>query len=106
MPRFRTKVLVAAAWLAGCGGAMCLPPPETSASFSGFDFHEVTLDSDNAGCSGAPCIVNHFQGRVSCPYDGASYCACPAGFTCSQFYASVELPLNRRVARAEGAAML
>jgi hypothetical protein len=127
-------------------GAPCIPSAEYSASFSGFHAGEVTLDDGNPACGAATCLVNHFVGRVTCPYgqsedggappgapsctvpgsstpvapndprsgdtvqpqctdrtgaaavicscrcanaegktdDGASYCACPAGLTCSQ----------------------
>ena len=49
-------------------GAACIPPEELSTSFLGFDYHEVTLDQGNAACGAGVCLVNHFQGRVSCPY--------------------------------------
>jgi len=49
-------------------GASCVPAAELSASFAGFDYHDVTLDEDNAACSGTVCLVNHFQGLTDCPY--------------------------------------
>jgi hypothetical protein len=114
--------------------------------------NEVTLDENNAACTGAVCLVNHFRGRTTCPYgqdqtgnpplgigsactvpgsgtpvqpsnplagqtvqpqcldrlasqtvycscrcanvvgrtdDGASYCACPTGYSCSQVVPAV-----------------
>jgi hypothetical protein len=132
-------------------GTPCLPAPESSASFAGFDMQEVSLEVGNAGCPGAVCLVNHFQGRTTCPFgqdadggpvgsatqgctvpgtgapvqpsgpdgesvlpwctdrtastavtcscrcandqgrtdDGASYCACPSGFECTQVVSAV-----------------
>ncbi|HZU82834.1 MAG TPA: hypothetical protein VE987_07960 [Polyangiaceae bacterium] len=49
-------------------GTACTPAPELDASFAGFDRHEVVLDDGNAACSSAVCLVNHFQGRTTCPY--------------------------------------
>jgi hypothetical protein len=49
-------------------GAACVPSAELSASFAGFDYHDVTVDENNATCSGAVCLVNHFQGLTDCPY--------------------------------------
>jgi hypothetical protein len=131
-------------------GTPCIPSEEYSATFSGFDVHELTLDQGNPACGAMVCLVNHFQGRVSCPYgqaadgkgpppaspctvpgsdagvtpkaptfrgetvdpqcadrsgakavycscrcanaqgktdDGATYCACPSGFACTQVVA-------------------
>jgi hypothetical protein len=49
-------------------GVPCTPSPELSASFAGFNEREVTLDENNAACSGDVCLVNHFQGLTTCPY--------------------------------------
>jgi hypothetical protein len=49
-------------------GARCIPSPELSSTFWGFDYHEVTLDENNPACSGDVCLLNHFQGLTSCPY--------------------------------------
>jgi hypothetical protein len=133
-------------------GTPCTPSLEYSASFGGFDLHDVTLDEGNPSCPGAVCLVDHFQGRTTCPYgqdsqanpangassactvpgsgapvrpdavvggesvqawcfdrkasdvvecscrcadpdggtsDGATYCACPSGYTCAQVVAPV-----------------
>jgi hypothetical protein len=128
-------------------GTACTPSQESSATFAGFNYHELTLDENNPACGGDVCLVNHFQGLTSCPYgqqqdggapsdasaactvpgssmpvtpnsptagqevepecvdrqasatvycscrcsntagqteDGATYCACPSGYTCTQ----------------------
>jgi hypothetical protein len=48
-------------------GARCLPDDERLPGFYGFYQNEVSVDA-NAGCSSGVCVVNHLQGRVSCPY--------------------------------------
>jgi hypothetical protein len=123
-------------------GDPCIPFQEISPSFGGFNVNAVTLEEGNSTCGPKVCLVNHFQGRVSCPYgqapptssgfppclvpgtstpvmtgsprqtvepqcldrtaseavycscrcanaagktdDGASYCTCPSGFSCTQ----------------------
>ncbi len=62
----------------GCGGSDlqkpngvgqgCVPGDEYSPSFSGYSVAETTLDFGSAQCLTGVCLVNHFQGRVSCPY--------------------------------------
>ncbi len=129
-------------------GAACLPYQELSPTFQGFSTKQLVLDTNDPACASGVCLVNHFQGRASCPYgqdlngngvagtpgctvpgsgvavgpdggssgedrivqpqctdrtaavtvtcscrcanavgetnDGASYCTCPTGTTCSQ----------------------
>lgn len=48
-------------------GAPCLPDDERLPDFYGFSPYEVSVDA-NAGCNSGVCVVNHLQGRVSCPY--------------------------------------
>lgn len=76
MQRRGLKNLAIVVLVASCGshssatsvGASCVPSAELSASFPGFDYHVVTLDENNAACSGAVCPVDHFQGLTDCPY--------------------------------------
>jgi hypothetical protein len=59
-------------------GERCVPNLEQSAAFSGFSEREASLDHD--ACGDAVCLVNHFRGRVSCPYgqsEGESKCQAP-----------------------------
>lgn len=52
----------------GSIGDPCLPAEELHPMFNGYSLSEVALDSGNPTCDSGLCVVNHFQGRVSCPY--------------------------------------
>jgi hypothetical protein len=79
-PGMRNWSLVALGLVLGCGGTesslasapgvgnACLPAAERSPAFSGFATDEVTIETGNASCQTGLCLVNHFRGRVSCPY--------------------------------------
>jgi hypothetical protein len=49
-------------------GERCLPPREYLASFQNFRVDSVTVVTNTPQCESGLCLVNHFQGRVSCPY--------------------------------------
>lgn len=49
-------------------GDPCIPEDEYSDTFSGFAVSEVNTESRSFQCQSRLCLVNHFQGRVSCPY--------------------------------------
>jgi hypothetical protein len=49
-------------------GAPCTPDDEQQASFSGFSRSEVDIDEVTPQCASGTCLVDHFQGRVTCPY--------------------------------------
>ena len=49
-------------------GDPCIPEQEYAPDFIGFDYHEVNVESKSFQCQTRLCLVNHFQGRVSCPY--------------------------------------
>ncbi len=49
-------------------GDPCIPEAEYAADFLGFDEHEVNVESKSFQCETRLCLVNHFRGRVSCPY--------------------------------------
>ena len=55
-----------------CGGSgvgdPCVPEDEYLTTFSGFSVGEVNVESRSFQCLTRVCLVNHFQGRVSCPY--------------------------------------
>jgi len=49
-------------------GDPCTPEQEYDPSFLGFAASEVSVESKSFQCQTRLCLVNHFQGRVSCPY--------------------------------------
>ncbi len=53
---------------AGGVGDPCIPEDEYHQDFSGYGFKEVNVESRSFQCETRVCLVNHFQGRVSCPY--------------------------------------
>jgi hypothetical protein len=60
----------------GCNSAgvgdPCTPEEEYQQSFLGFSVREVSVESKSFQCQTRSCLVNHFQGRVSCPYGQTS----------------------------------
>jgi len=65
-------VLILGALAQGCQsggvGDPCTPEDEFQQFFSGYAFTEVNIESKSFQCETRLCLVNHFQGRVSCPY--------------------------------------
>jgi len=65
-------------------GDPCTPEDEYNVNFPGYDPKEVNVESKSFQCETRVCLVNHFQGRVSCKYgqDGppAAGAAAPASF--------------------------
>jgi len=49
-------------------GDPCIPEDEYRQEFSSFAVSEVNVESKSFQCVTRVCLVNHFQGRVSCPY--------------------------------------
>jgi len=49
-------------------GDPCIPEQEYDPTFAGFNPQEVNVESKSFQCETRLCLVNHFQGRVSCPY--------------------------------------
>jgi len=49
-------------------GDPCIPEAEYASNFLGFVEAEVNVESKSFQCQTRLCLVNHFQGRVSCPY--------------------------------------
>jgi hypothetical protein len=69
-------------------GAPCLPFVENDPRFSGFSTNEISVTTNDGQCGSGSCLVNHFRGRVSCPYGqdtsgvgpgGTPGCATPSG---------------------------
>jgi hypothetical protein len=49
-------------------GAACIPDEEYDPSFQGFAVEDISTESKAFECASSLCLVNHFQGRVTCPY--------------------------------------
>ena len=71
--------------LVGCPsggvGDECIPEDEYRENFPGFSITEENIESRSFQCNTRICLVNHFQGRVSCPSGQPQpvQCACDAG---------------------------
>jgi hypothetical protein len=48
-------------------GAECVPLQEDNPDFAGFTTSEISLEWGHPACGEGACLVNRFQGRVSCP---------------------------------------
>jgi hypothetical protein len=77
MNRFHTAfstvaLFVAGLSFAGCTpggvGDPCIPEDEYGADFPGYGVEEVNVEAMSFQCETRLCLVNHFQGRVTCPY--------------------------------------
>jgi len=77
MIRTSSKLLAALAFTLGLSalgcesggvGDPCVPEDEYRQNFNGYASSEVNIESKSFQCETRVCIVNHFQGRVSCPY--------------------------------------
>lgn len=53
---------------AGGVGDPCIPEDEYDVDFPGYGVEEVNVEAMSFQCETRLCLVNHFQGRVSCPY--------------------------------------
>jgi hypothetical protein len=87
--------VVPVACQSGGVGDPCTPEAEYDTQFSGFKAQEEFIESRSFQCSTRICLVNHFQGRVSCPRgqagDALKQCAgagrddqCDAGEKCTE----------------------
>ncbi len=67
-------VSVLAVALSGTGcqstgvGDPCTPEKEYDPTFAGFVEQEVSTEGESFQCMTRLCLVNHFQGRATCPY--------------------------------------
>ena len=52
-------------------GDPCVPEDEYVQNFPGYNVGEVNAEAKSFQCETRLCLVNHFQGRVSCPYGQA-----------------------------------
>jgi hypothetical protein len=53
-------------------GTPCFPGLERNHDFNGFSLDEVAFALGSPDCESNTCLVNHFQGRASCPYGQTS----------------------------------
>lgn len=60
--------LIAMGCESGGVGDPCIPEDEYNPSFASFSSEEVNVESRSFQCETRVCLVNKFQGRVSCPY--------------------------------------
>jgi len=60
-------------------GDPCTPEQEYNTGFGGFSEGEVNVESKSFQCLTRLCLVNHFRGRVSCPYGQDSSGNAPPG---------------------------
>lgn len=65
---FAALGFVALGCQSGGVGDPCTPEDEFFPNFSGFSLGEVNVESRSFQCETRVCLVNKFQGRVSCPY--------------------------------------
>jgi hypothetical protein len=49
-------------------GDPCTPEKEYDPTFAGFVEQEVSTEGESFQCMTRLCLVNHFQGRATCPY--------------------------------------
>lgn len=73
-----------AACQSGGVGDPCVPEDEYSPAFAGFDPAEENIESRSFQCETRICLVNHFQGRVTCPLGQAPPrpCSSPDDASC------------------------
>lgn len=64
-------------------GDPCTPEDEYNPAFGGFKVTEENIESRSFQCESRICLVNHFQGRVTCPYGQTKRTTCiPGGSGC------------------------
>jgi len=87
---------------AGCQstgvGDPCTPEQEYLSTFNSFNVQEVSTEAESFQCQTRLCLVNHFQGRVSCPYgqnaSGMGIAPATAGCSTPGIQTPVTGPLN------------
>jgi hypothetical protein len=76
-----------AALLSGCPashvGDPCVPEDEYKEDFAGFKISEENIESRSFQCQTRICLVNHFQGRVSCPLGQIDRTPCDSDADCT-----------------------
>lgn len=57
-------------------GDPCTPEDEYLGTFAGFKVSQENIESRSFQCESRICLVNHFQGRISCPLGQAAKTLC------------------------------
>ncbi len=57
-------------------GDPCVPEDEYDGTFGGFRVSQENIESRSFQCESRICLVNHFQGRVTCPLGQQAKTAC------------------------------
>jgi len=60
-------------------GDPCIPSAEYDPTFQAFSIGDVSVEAKDSACASGVCVVNHFQGRVTCPYGQTAPGVGPAG---------------------------
>lgn len=62
-------------------GDPCVPAIENDPTFASFHESQVVIEDRSRACASGVCLVNHFRGRVSCPYGdlASGGCQTPRG---------------------------
>jgi len=53
-------------------GEPCVSELERLPGFPGYSAKELNIETDTSTCASTVCLLNHFQGRASCPYGQAA----------------------------------
>ncbi|MFO0614047.1 MAG: hypothetical protein U0414_15750 [Polyangiaceae bacterium] len=64
-------------------GDPCIPEDEYNPAFAGFKVTEDNIESRSFQCQSRICLVNHFQGRVTCPEGQGPPKACTTNADCT-----------------------
>ena len=62
-------------------GSPCTPAQERDPAFLAFADNELNVETQSPSCATGVCLVNHFRGRVSCPYGQTADGQPPSGAT-------------------------
>lgn len=73
-------------------GEPCVPEMESDPTFASFHESEVAIETHSPSCRSGVCLINHFRGRVSCPYGdlASGGCKTPSGETVTPLGGGVE----------------
>ncbi|EYF07420.1 hypothetical protein [Chondromyces apiculatus] len=85
-------------------GDPCTPEDEYDPGFAGFKVTEENIESRSFQCQTRICLVNHFQGRSSCPLGQTARIACnPEGAsTCAEGETCTEAATSAPVCNVNG----